>query len=93
MNFSSLESMQILCQTHMNIRQMAVMSVVYSDYESKDFGHIKKTLKITGGALSRALTFLLIKKMIRSERNQEDRRRIYIVRTREGEDFVQMINR
>lgn len=90
MNFASLEAMQFLCQTHMTVRHAAIMEVVYSGQQPKNFSDIRNILKITGPALSRAICFLMEKKMVRSQIGETDRRKLFVYRTPEGDNFMRV---
>ena len=69
-------------------RQMALLLVVYLTPGPHTVRGLAQTLNVSKPVVTRALNTLGALGYLRRERDQDDRRNIFIVRTSEGADFL-----
>jgi DNA-binding MarR family transcriptional regulator len=74
-------------------RQMALLMLVYLTPGPHTVRGLAKVLGVSKPVVTRALNTLGALGYLRRERDQDDRRNIFVVRTREGADFLEGFKR
>src|SRR5690348_12465520 len=72
----------------LTVRQLVLVLFLANEDTAPDFGDVRRALQISGPALSRAADRLAILGFVRHDRNEADRRRVFISLTPEGREFV-----
>lgn len=87
----NLPNMKMLCGLDMTVRQLCVLTIVYSRQDPFTFADLKMMLGLGPAPLSRALEYLCIHELVKRERIEIDRRKVEVFRTEEGEKFVRRL--
>lgn len=74
-------------------RQMALLMVVYLTPGPHTVRGLARTLGVSKPVITRALNTLGALGYLRRERDQDDRRNVFVVRTRSGADFLEGFKR